>query len=170
MERVHRLDTDIRRSGYVVLAIGIFVAFGGIPLLYTSYWLFGLPLFAIGVAVAVYGIRMAGAFTAGATLNLDEEGLTIRRGGSSIRIPWSDVDHWGVAQREVVGATSRFTQLVVWPTANPDPHTVAAAKPLWNERHRGWVLTTYEPAPDLLADLAARSGRSRHDALKESDW
>lgn len=170
MERVHQLDTEIRRSGYVVLAIAIIVALGGILLLYTSNWFFGLPLLLVGLALAVYAIRMAGSFTAGATLSLDEVGLTVERRRSSIRIPWSDVDHWGVAQREVVGATSRFTQLVVWPVANPDTQTVTAARPLWNERHRGWALTTYEPAPDLLADLASRSGRSRQDALKKPDW
>lgn len=170
MERVHRVDTEIRGSGWVVMAIGVAVAFSGIPLLYTSFWLFCLLLFAVGVAVAVYGIRMARSFTAGATVQVGGEELTVRSGESSIRIPWSDVDRWGVAQREVVGATSRFTQLVVWPTASPAPDTIAAAKPLWNEHHRGWVLTTYEPAPELLADLESLSGRSRQDALKEPDW
>ncbi|WP_020576437.1 hypothetical protein [Actinopolymorpha alba] len=171
MGTVHRVDTDLRRSGLLALGIGAaFLAGGGALLAFTAEWFFGVLLAIMGVVAVSYAVRLIGSPTAGASVTVDDDAVTLQRGDATIRIPWADVDHWGVASRRAVGANSRFTRLVVWPTDAPAPATVEAAEALWSRHHEGWTVTTFDASAELLADLADKAPRPRRDAIEVPDW
>jgi hypothetical protein len=168
---VHQVDTDLAKSGRLMLGVGgvLSVAGAAVALVVGEPAIAPLPVSA-GVASLAYGVNLVRSPTAGADVTVDADAVTIRQRTLIFRVPWSDVDHWGVGTRKAFGARSRFTQLLLWPVSSPDPATVAAARRLWKDHHHAWAVTTFDPPAALLADLDRIAPKPRRDAITESDW
>lgn len=157
------VDANARKQGIGMLVPGVgFIILGAV---WTLSTVLALIAVAAGVYLTVFGIVMRRVPTSDATVTVGEDAVDVKLADGTVRIPWEDVDHWGMARRWHF----RTNHLVLWPVAEPAADTVQAARRLWNRWCHGWEFCFDDPDPKLVEELTETAPRPRYDGAARTD-